>query len=164
MTEPRIVIFGYGNTLRGDDALGRVVADRLAAENLDDRVRILSETMLTPELACHLSAATLVIFVDAACEGPVGEIVCRNASEVPAGGPPVLHSFGPRGLLELARQLSGNSPPAYLVSARGRSFEVADCRLSPELEALVVPMMTRVRELVGRHFAEWPRDRSRGSA
>jgi hydrogenase maturation protease len=164
VTEPRIVILGYGNTLRGDDALGRVVADRLAAENLDDRVCILSEPVLTPELADHLSGATLVIFVDAACEGPAGEIVCRNASEVSAGGPPVLHSFGPRPLLELTRQLSGNSPSAYLVSARGRSFEVADCRLSPDLEALVVPMMTRIRELAGRHFDEWPRDRFPGSA
>lgn len=161
MTEPRIVIFGYGNTLRGDDALGCVVSERLAAENRDERVRIFSEPMLTPELAARLADATLVIFVDAAREGPVGEIVCRGVPDIPSDGPPVLHSFGPRTLLELTRQLFGSSPVAYLVSSRGQSFEVADCRLSPELDALVVPMMTRVRELVARHLDQWHLDQSR---
>jgi hydrogenase maturation protease len=60
----RVLIIGYGNSLRSDDAAGIKVAETIATWQLP-HVRSLAVHQLTPELAAELAAVELVIFVDA---------------------------------------------------------------------------------------------------
>ena len=59
-----IVVIGYGNELRGDDAIGPAVAEQVAAWGRPD-IRAIATRQLLPELAEDLARASLAIFVDA---------------------------------------------------------------------------------------------------
>ena len=48
---PAIVIFGYGNPLRGDDAVGFLVARELEIRLTGTGVRVISTHQLNPEHA-----------------------------------------------------------------------------------------------------------------
>ena len=62
----RFLIIGYGSSLRGDDAAGRRVADRLAEILADEpEVEILSLPQLAPETVLPVSKAEHVYFIDA---------------------------------------------------------------------------------------------------
>ena len=59
-----ILVIGYGNTLRQDDALGCLIADEVGRWQRTG-VRSMSLAQLTPELAAELAAAETAVFVDA---------------------------------------------------------------------------------------------------
>ena len=59
-----ILVIGYGNDLRSDDAVGQKVANAIAAWKLP-QVTSLCVHQLTPELASFLATAELAIFIDA---------------------------------------------------------------------------------------------------
>jgi hydrogenase maturation protease len=151
MAVPRVLIIGFGNTLRGDDAIGVIVAERLASFADGHEVVVLSQPVLTPELAMDVGSATLVIFLDAALSGPDGVIVCEPISYQSRQPSPSLHELGPVQLLVLTKELCGTAPDAILVSVKGQSFELADRSLSPGVFAAVEPMVEKVRELTERH-------------
>ena len=80
------LIVAYGNPLRGDDGVGWQAAILLSRE-LKDQVQVLTRHQLTPELAETLSEASRVIFIDAAAQGPAGQIQCcsiQRAGELTA--------------------------------------------------------------------------------
>lgn len=60
----KTLVIGYGNSLRGDDSVGPLVAERLSNQAWPD-VRCLAVHQLTPELAAEIAAAEEVYFVDA---------------------------------------------------------------------------------------------------
>ena len=66
-----VLVIGYGNTLRTDDGVGRLAAERLADDPRLDGVRVIGRHQLTPELALDVSQAALVVFVDAS-QSPSG--------------------------------------------------------------------------------------------
>src|SRR5579859_3807286 len=64
----RPLILGIGNPLRGDDGLGRVVAEQVAqSHDLDCEVQVVHQLM--PELAQYMAMADLVVMIDASREG-----------------------------------------------------------------------------------------------
>ena len=93
-----LLVIGYGNTLRSDDAVGPRVAEAVRELNLPG-VRTLSCGLLTPELSDPISQARKVVFVDASMEEPAeirlrpdfaGRIIANPGTHVrPA------HSVGP---------------------------------------------------------------------
>src|SRR5579885_1525828 len=108
---PQALIIGYGNTLRGDDAVGYLAAERLASTITDPGVEIRAVHQLTPELAERISQAEKVIFLDAAVDGDRGAI--QKRAIVPAADPQAwTHSSTPEGLLSMASALFGTAPPA----------------------------------------------------
>ena len=64
MCNDRCLLIGYGNDLRGDDAVGRHVARAVSSWKLP-HVEVLEPVQLTPELACDMAKVNQVIFVDA---------------------------------------------------------------------------------------------------
>jgi hydrogenase maturation protease len=140
---PALVI-GYGNTLRGDDAVGPRAAAAVRGWGLPG-VDALAVAQLTPELAEPLSAARLAVFVDArlAAEGDPSGVEVRPLE--PSGGAPAFAHVGDPGrLLALAQAVYGSSPRAWLVTVpaadvglgeglsprAGRGLEVALRRLA----------------------------------
>jgi hydrogenase maturation protease len=150
--EPRVVVIGFGNSLRGDDALGPRVADELRRQIADPRVEVISETALGVDLAASLAVATLAVFLDAALDGPPGGVVCRTlrpAEDTPAAA---AHHLTPEELLGVTRTLYRRVPQACLLSVRGAVFDWADNELSTQVAAAVEPMIVRARTLIGEHL------------
>jgi len=124
-----ILVLGYGNCLRGDDAAGPLAAEAIAAAAAGRSgdapivdVRILHQ--LLPELAEPIAAADLVVFLDAALNVPADAVfdVCAvspAASFVGRGA----HHADPAALLAAARDLFGAAPPALLLSIAAERFD-----------------------------------------
>jgi hydrogenase maturation protease len=123
-----IVVIGYGNPLRSDDAAGPRAAAAVDSWALPG-VRAIAAHQLTPELVEPLSAARLAIFVDARHAEP-GEAVRVQAVEPGAIASTFVHAYGPPGLLALARAVCGPCPRAWLVTVPARNFTVGE-GLSP---------------------------------
>lgn len=121
--QPRLLVIGYGNTLRGDDGVGPVVARDVAALN-DPRVSALECVLLTPELAEPVSKARQVVFVDATIEVS-DEVTLREV--VPAASSQLLgHSANPATMLALARDVFGRSPRAWLIAIPVRDLAAGE--------------------------------------
>lgn len=144
----RVLVIGYGNTLRSDDAFGPVVADRLRQIVAADRVHVITCHQLTPELAGDIAVCERVIFIDASLASPAGELACRPLDVADMGTGALVHSLGPDQLLVLARLVYGRAPPAMLVTVGGLSFELGDRLLSPPVAAAVGPAVECIREQI----------------
>jgi hydrogenase maturation protease len=153
----RVLVVGYGNTLRGDDAFGPIVAERLRALVAPDRVLVIACHQLTPELAADVAACQQVIFIDASAASPPGELVCRTLDAGDASAAGLVHSLGPDHLLVLARLIYGRAPPATLVTAGGANFELGDHRLSPLVAAAIEPAVEHIRQQIDSNSSTLPR-------
>ena len=164
MSPSPVFIVGYGNSLRGDDAVGQEVAQALweLREHSADlaAASITWAHQLTPEMAPELAASGFGIFVDAAAGNrPAGSVTvevlggggCRGAGAPAATGVAATavatgcwQDLGPRQLLQLALDLYGNAPPAVLVSVGAGSMEPG-VGLSPAVEAALPNAVAAVR-------------------
>jgi hydrogenase maturation protease len=121
------VVIGYGNELRGDDAVGPWVARAVAGWGLPD-VLALDVPQLTPELAEPLARAHRAVFVDA--RESAWEVV-QVRSLRPNCTPALLaHSSDPVALLALTQAVFGRYPLAWEVSIPALNFALGE-GLSP---------------------------------
>lgn len=102
MAECQVLVVGCGSELRGDDAVGRRVAEAVAARDLPG-VEVRSVTQLVPELAADMGGRRLVVFVDARI-GDGSDIRVAPLAEVTRHGT-VSHGTDPGALLAMARLL-----------------------------------------------------------
>jgi hydrogenase maturation protease len=125
-----LLVIGYGNDLRGDDAVGQRVAAAVAQWWLPG-VRTITAHQLTPELADSLAASAHAIFVDAqAAEGVPGPIQIQRL-EPEAIQPASAHSADPRTLLAFAQTIYGRCPQAWWITIPVARFDFG-ADLSPE--------------------------------
>ncbi len=154
---PDVLILGYGNMLRGDDALGIHAAHALQDFYRDDGgVRVLATSQLTPELAEDLSQVQFVLFIDAAEGGPPGDIFweCLTPAEENIR---FTHHCTPRTLLAAAKQLCGEAPSAMGLTMAGTSFEVG-VGLSPEVQSALPDLLEAAKEIARpRTSGSWSR-------
>jgi len=144
---PRVLILGYGNPLRGDDAFGWRVAERLMALPAAPNVDTLRLHQLTPELMEPLSEADLAIFIDAAATGEPGTLVEHRVEPTAASGAAFTHHSTPEALLAGARALYGRAPEAVMISIAGTSFSLGT-ELSPLVTARLDEAFAAVQRLV----------------
>ncbi|HYN59675.1 MAG TPA: hydrogenase maturation protease [Rubrivivax sp.] len=144
----RTLVVGYGSPIRGDDAIGPLAADALAAGPLPPGLRVLSRHVLTAELAEDLAAVDRVIFLDAAVQGPPGEVRVRQLGSDAHAMSTMGHFLDPRELLAWCETLYRRVPQAWLVSAAAHSFDYACYRLSPAATAAVPAMLAEVHRLL----------------
>lgn len=132
------LVIALGNTLRGDDGVAWQIAEALRNQILDSAVEIVSAHQLTPELADSIRQAETVIFVDAACDLPPGQIRCESVSPATVMQGGLSHSLTPAMLLSLVRNLYGTLPKTTMLLTVGAScFDLSE-ELSPPV-ALAVP-------------------------
>lgn len=137
-----ILVFALGNPLRADDGAGPAIAEGLAA--LVPGLEVVEAAELLPEHADAVAAADGVLFLDAAADGPPGEV--RTAPVLPrAARAALLHALLPAELLGLARALHGRAPPAALVTIAGADFSYREA-LSPEVAAALPAARARAQE------------------
>ncbi len=141
------LVIGLGNTLRGDDALGRIAAARVRQAVDRQAVKVIDCCSPTPELALELSQVTRAVFLDASIEGPADQVVVQRLAEgnlVEASG----HRLDLGTLLSLSRRLYGHAPEAFAITFRGQTFQFSDQRLTPAAEAAVETIVAETLGLV----------------
>ncbi|MDQ8154119.1 MAG: hydrogenase maturation protease [Gemmatimonadota bacterium] len=125
---PRIVLFGYGNPSRGDDALGPalVACARLwLAEHPDASVALFEDFQLQVEHALDLADADLALFVDADASTPAPFGLRRVQAARDSSY--TTHELSPEAVLYVAREVTGRDPPpAWVLGVRGEQFELGD--------------------------------------
>jgi hydrogenase maturation protease len=108
--QTRLLVIGYGNTLRGDDGVGPKLAEAVEALSMPGVTTLICD-LLTPELADTISKAGTVVFVDATiargAEAQLHELLPANSSQLLA------HAADPKILLALARDVFGHAPKAW---------------------------------------------------
>lgn len=121
-TSTRLLVFAIGNDLRGDDALGPMLGERISALQLEG-VCVLPEYQLQVEHVLDIAEAESVLFVDAALA--LGQAF-RCAAVPAAGGTPMLsHALSPSVLLGVYERLNRRPPPpAYVLALDGLNFEL----------------------------------------
>lgn len=123
MTAP-LLVFGWGNPSRGDDALGPLFVERFEELNLPD-VECLTDFQLQVEHALDLAGRRQILFVDASIDvaapfavTPIGPLKDASFST---------HAMSPQAVLEVYRELTEEEPPpAGLLAIRGERFELGE--------------------------------------
>ncbi|MBL8130610.1 MAG: hydrogenase maturation protease [Anaerolineae bacterium] len=135
------LVVGCGSLVRGDDAIGQIVAEALR-ERLPD-AEIIAVTQLTPELAEPLSRAEKAYFIDAAaaCTGEAPGFIRIQQVEQDRAGGAFSHNVTPARLLTAAEALYGSAPPTLLITITAESFAITET-LSPALCAALPTIMT----------------------
>jgi len=128
MNKP-ILVFGYGNLSRGDDAVGPLLLEYLEQHADLSRIELQTDFQLQIEHALDLQERELVIFIDAS----VADIhafafkrlqPCQDKSYTS-------HAMSPASLLQVFQTVTGQTPPpSYLLSVKAELFELG-AALSP---------------------------------
>lgn len=160
----RALVIGYGSPIRGDDALGPLVADRLQerfskqpqlsaqpraqTEPATRAVEIQARHILTAELVDDLARTERVIFVDAAIDTPPGQVRRRRLSPDRTALSTMAHFHDPRELLAWCEALYQRAPEAWLVSGGGAEWDYACYALSETAQQALEPMIAEVMALI----------------
>jgi hydrogenase maturation protease len=125
----RLLVFGYGNPSRGDDALGpelvRLLEDDQSRRPSWSGLTVLTDFQLQPEHALDLDGRDAVVFVDAAASGPEPYVLTRIAAARDVSY--TSHALSPAAVLHVRESvLERPAVPAYLLAIRGYGFELGD--------------------------------------
>lgn len=151
----RVLVIGYGNPLRGDDALGWEIADRLRQANRDETIHVLAVHQLTPELSELISQVKLAVFIDSSYVGQPGSWKCESVEPGATASTTFGHYLMPMGLLAYAQAVFKASPPALLVSVAGGCFDCCQ-ELTPAVAAALPAVEQFVREQIALPLISGP--------
>ena len=150
-----IWIVGYGNSLRGDDGVGREVAAALLQQKNSvgglASATITCAHQLLPEMALDISRSRFAVFIDAAHDGrPGGSVSLQllgEPSEAELGQPAAAscwEDFTPANLLVLSRWLFGTAPGGAVVTVGVVALGLGT-GLSPLVQAAIPRAAAAVR-------------------
>ena len=139
--EACVLVAGLGNIFLGDDAFGPEVVARLATMDLPSTVRLLDIGTRAVHLAYELLERpyeTLILIDVVAKGGVAGTVyVLEPADETaPVRVFPDAHSLGPHRILELTRQLGGQTGRVLIVGCEAAHFEPEN-GMSPSVRGAV---------------------------
>jgi hydrogenase maturation protease len=124
VSERRPLVIAYGNRLRGDDAVGWVVADALCDDPRMDMADVVAVHQLTPDLAAEVTSASRVVFVDARLDPALQPgVVTVDAVRRDLDTGSMTHHVEAGTILALAEALYDVTPPAIAVSVVIASVE-----------------------------------------
>jgi len=133
---PPLLILGWGNLSRGDDALGPLFVTTLREqlpEALHGQVEFLDDYQLQIEHALDLVGRQRVLLIDASlsCNAPFDVTELKPVQDASF----TTHALSPQALLQVYQDLQGAPPPpCTLLAIRGEAFELG-APLSPAAQA-----------------------------
>lgn len=160
----RVGVFGIGNVLMGDDAVGPHVVKLLEAGfQLPSEVALLELGTPGADLALHLEGLEAAVVVDAVrARGAAGELRLLDRAQLLSGKPVLATSPHEPGLREalVALELRGGAPAkVQLVGVIPATVELG-VGLSPPVRAALPAAVDEVlRQLAALGFAASPRPR-----
>ena len=120
-----ILIFGYGNLSRGDDALGPLLLDYIESHCDLTEIELLTDFQLQIEHALDLEHRSLVLFVDAS-------VACINAfnfSQLSAAKDKsyTTHAMSPAAVLAVYVSIKKQTPPpSFLLCIKAETMELGE--------------------------------------
>lgn len=141
-----ILIIGYGNPLRCDDAIGQHLAYAMQTGLPHLLLQVQTCYQLVPELVSSISQAQQVVFIDARVDGTPGDLFHHTVTPDAAAGA-FTHHVTPGSLLAAAHELYGKAPNGILISITGASFGYGG-ELSPELQQKLPALVAQVKALI----------------
>jgi hydrogenase maturation protease len=141
------LIIGYGNTLRGDDGVGRYLADQIAVLHWP-HCQVLSVHQLTPELAAAIALADQVIFIDAQAVDPESSSGLSIETLQPLENQGEFgHRGSPTELLMLAKLLYDKAVNAWWVLIPAVNFDYGET-LSSLTQKYQLEALNSIQQLV----------------
>ncbi len=133
MTAP-VLVFGWGNPSRGDDALGPLFVDAVEAMALPG-VECLTDFQLQVEHALDLRGRERVLFVDASADAAAPFTVERLEPARDASF--TTHAVSPQAILQVFGEVEGSPPPpCWLLAIRGETWELGEAQSGESLKNL----------------------------
>ena len=120
-----ILIFGYGNLSRGDDALGPLLLEYIESHCDLSNIELLTDFQLQIEHALDLEHRSLVLFIDAS-------VACINAfdfSQLSAAKDKsyTTHAMSPAAVLAVYVSIKKQTPPpSFLLCIKADSMELGE--------------------------------------
>lgn len=135
---PKLLLFGYGNPGRGDDALGPTLIDRVKLSGFSE-VECQCDMQLQIEHVTDLAGCTQALFIDAdlSCTKPFvySKLVAEKDNSY------TTHAISPSTLLQVYQEVYGcAAPPTFLLRIRGYHFQLGaalSLKATANLEAAV---------------------------
>jgi hydrogenase maturation protease len=124
MVKP-VLLFGYGNLSRGDDALGPLLLEYVENHCDLEEVEILSDFQLQIEHALDLESRSLVLFVDASvsCIGAYDFTQLEPARDKSY----TTHAMSPAAVLDVFQSIKKQTPPpCFLLSIKAEKFGLGE--------------------------------------
>ena len=124
MVKP-VLVFGYGNLSRGDDALGPLLLEYVESHCDLKSIEIQSDFQLQIEHALDLENRSLVLFVDAS-------VACVSAFDFAQLKPArdksyTTHAMSPAAVLDVYQSIKKQPPPpCFLLSIKAEKFELGE--------------------------------------
>lgn len=148
-----LLVFGYGNPSRGDDAIAPQLLARLETLELPD-VELVTDFQLQVEHALDLVGRELVLFIDASVAAPAPYAFSRLMPQQDASY--TSHEMSPAAVLHVYREIhQSEPPPCFLLAVRGEFFDLGT-PLSEEAEENAAAAFGVLRKLCGEpRLAAW---------
>ena len=125
---PGTVIFAAGNRSRGDDAIGPLLLERLAAAlasaGRSGEFELIDDYQLQVEHALDLQGKRLALFIDAGWHTPA-PLQFYAVCAAPAPAESSTHRLSPQGVLNVYRQIGlADAPASFVLCVRGECFDL----------------------------------------
>ena len=140
-----VLLFGYGNPSRGDDALGSLLLEAMVnSSGIDqDGIEILTDFQLQIEHALDMEGRYLILFVDASvsCHAPCEFQELKSNQD----NSYTTHTMSPAAVLQVYQSIKKeNPPPSFLLSIKAEQFGLGE------------PLSGNAKENLqqAKHFAE----------
>ncbi len=148
MTKPKpILLLGYGNPSRGDDALGVLLLEQLPAACLQ-AVELLTDFQLQIEHALDLKNRQLVLFADAS----VANTKPINFSQLQPvyDNSYTTHAMNPAAVMQVYQDIEKAAPPpCFLLTMQAVKFELGE-----GLSDIAIESLQQAVALVEKLFAQ----------
>ena len=127
-----ILIFGYGNLSRGDDALGPLLLEHIETTADLNEIELLTDFQLQIEHALDLENRQLVLFIDASVSSETAySFIQLQAAKDKSY---TTHAMSPAAVLQVYQSIKKQPPPpCFLLSIQGLSFELGE-GISPQAQ------------------------------
>ena len=127
-----VLLFGYGNPSRGDDALGPQLLNHVESHCNLEHIEILSDFQLQIEHALDLESRSLVLFIDASVSGiHAYDFVRLQANRDVSYS---THAMSPSAVLDVYQTITKQPPPpCFLLTIKAESLELGE-GLSPQAQ------------------------------
>lgn len=125
MTEHKpILLLGYGNPSRGDDALGVLLLEQLPATCLQ-AVELLTDFQLQIEHALDLKHRQLVLFADASVANT--QPIVFSQLQAIMDNSYTTHAMNPAAVMQVYQDIEKTvPPPCFLLTMQAVQFELGD--------------------------------------
>ena len=140
----KVLVIGYGNTLRGDDAAGVKAAELIAQRHPEFEYIYLHQ--LVPELIEKIGDYDIVFFIDA--QKDITQPSVRLIAPSIEADQPRTHFISPESLLALSQQLYQRMPSnAYVIGIPASEFKFSE-ELSAQTTQGVTDCLAIVEQLI----------------